>query len=93
MPQSHSRIFLSNHQTVHHKVYAARDTCGKALLSGKGGHLWLLPVGFMMSNFEADDADAFKGQGCGALPFAGWEDPPLPLAALHHLHQVSHNSF
>ena len=42
----------------------------------------------MMSNFEADDSDAFKGQGCGALPFAGWEDPPLPLAALHHLHQV-----
>ena len=44
-----------------------------------------------MSNFEADDSDAFKGQGCGALPFAGWEDPPLPLAALHHLHQVGHS--
>lgn len=45
----------------------------------------------MMSNFEADESDALKGQGCGALPFAGWEDPPLPLTALHHLHQVSHN--
>lgn len=53
--------------------------------------VWLLAAGFMMSNFGADESDAFKGQGCGALPFAGWEDPPLPLAALHHLHQVSHD--
>ena len=53
--------------------------------------VWLLIAGFMMSNFGADDSDALKGQACGALPFAGWEDPPLPLTALHHLHQVSHN--
>ena len=46
----------------------------------------VLPAGFMMSNFEADESDGLKGQH---LPFAGWEDPPL--AALHHLHQVSHN--
>ena len=41
----------------------------------------------MMSGFEIDDTDGLKGQGCQATPFAGWEDPPL--AALHHLHQVT----
>lgn len=41
-----------------------------------------------MSNFGVDDTDGLKGQGCGALPFDTWEDPPL--AALHHLQQVSH---
>ena len=52
--------------------------------------VWLLPAGFMMSNFEADDPNGLKGQASGPLlPFAGWEDPPM--AALHHLHQVSHN--
>ena len=48
----------------------------------------VMSAGFMMGNFEIDDTDGLKGQGCAALPFGAWEDPPL--AALHHLHQVSH---
>ncbi len=48
-------------------------------------------AGFMMSSFEVGDCEGIKAEpgleGGMGLPFAGLED--TPLAALHHLHQVS----
>jgi len=45
----------------------------------------------MMSSFEVGDCEGIKAEpgldGGVGLPFAGLED--TPLAALHHLHQVS----